>query len=650
MIRIRIPRTTRNLIMAGCSSILLGGCLMAEPDAEALEEKVSENRVSGSVGDGPIVGANMVVFAEDGSLIAEFQSDTFANYSVQIKTKGKHYPLIVEASGGTDLVTNQFPDFSMRALVGSPGKQTVANVNPFSTISVMLADELPGGITAGNVDTAQAIVAAELNSGLDALAATGPMTTHIDEHNIAEIIRASELLSELVRRTRDLLLGAGYATDGDAVLEAIASDLTDQVLNGRGGANADARTAAVTILVYAQVLMESMANELHVNGSDATLAMESAMNQVSARTPTTNISDLTATSAMVDKARLGLAAAMSIDDDPGIEALHTAVSGLQSGMDPMLVRSLLPTGYRGVLQNALLVAASGDMAVLDSINNVATADGDPGPGNQPPSIAGTPATMAAVGSAYSFIPSASDPDGDTLTFSIANLPSWANFNAATGELSGIPDIDDAGEYAGVSITVSDGEFVASLASFSVNVTLSNTAPTISGAPPADINADSSFTFTPTASDPDGDSLVFSITNRPSWATFDASTGTLAGTPGDGDVGVYSGIMITVSDGIATASIQFTITVNAISVGSVTLNWNAPTQNEDGTTLTDLAGYRIYSGTTSGSYTELVTINNPSILTYQVDNLAPGTYYFVATAFNTQGIESGYSGEAMRVVP
>ena len=122
-------------------------------------------------------------------------------------------------------------------------------------------------------------------------------------------------------------------------------------------------------------------------------------------------------------------------------------------------------------------------------------------------------------------------------------------------------------------------------------------------------------------------------------------------PQAGDVGTYSGISITVSDGQAQDTLgPFTITVQAISLGSVTLNWVAPTQNEDGSPLMDLDGYRIYWGTTPGTYPNSVTIDNETVTTYVVDNLAPGTYEFVATSFNTSGIESDYSAPATKVVP
>ena len=110
-------------------------------------------------------------------------------------------------------------------------------------------------------------------------------------------------------------------------------------------------------------------------------------------------------------------------------------------------------------------------------------------------------------------------------------------------------------------------------------------------------------------------------------------------------------MISVSDGDANDSLpMFSITVNAVSLGSAQLSWTAPTENEDGSTLANLAGFRLYWGTTPGNYTDSVTIDNPSVTTYVVDNLAPGTYEFVATAYNSAGVESRYSVTATKVIP
>src|SRR5262245_60600651 len=66
--------------------------------------------------------------------------------------------------------------------------------------------------------------------------------------------------------------------------------------------------------------------------------------------------------------------------------------------------------------------------------------------NTAPEIDGTPATTAQVGQTYEFVPDAHDPDGDTLTFKIANRPSWATFSATTGRLSGTPPSNAAARY------------------------------------------------------------------------------------------------------------------------------------------------------------------------------------------------------------
>ena len=86
-----------------------------------------------------------------------------------------------------------------------------------------------------------------------------------------------------------------------------------------------------------------------------------------------------------------------------------------------------------------------------------------------------------------------------------------------------------------------------------------------------------------------------------------------------------------------------------SNGEVTLNWNPPTQNTNGSTLTNLAGYDIHYGTSSGDYTQSVSVSNPGIATYVVDNLTPGTYYFSVGAVNSQGVESPLSSEVSATV-
>jgi hypothetical protein len=171
----------------------------------------------------------------------------------------------------------------------------------------------------------------------------------------------------------------------------------------------------------------------------------------------------------------------------------------------------------------------------------------------------------------------------------------------------------------------------------------NRAPAVTGSPPTSVSAGESFEFVPNASDADGDSLTFSIENLPAWASFNAATGAVSGTPTAADVGTYSGITLTVSDGTSQTVLgPYSVTVDASGTLGVTLSWTPPLTNSDGTTLGNLAGYRIYYGPTAGSYPKRININGAGLSRYDVTGLAAGTYYFVMTSVNSVGVESAPS--------
>ena len=177
---------------------------------------------------------------------------------------------------------------------------------------------------------------------------------------------------------------------------------------------------------------------------------------------------------------------------------------------------------------------------------------------------------------------------------------------------------------------------------------SNSPPSISGTPGDTVLENAFYDFVPNASDPDGDSLTFKITNKPGWADFDPTTGALYGTPTAADVGQYSSIKIAASDGTATTELPaFAIDVTSTGLAAVTLNWQAPTENTDGTPLTDLAGYRIYYGVDSANLGNVIEVSNPSVTTYVVEGLTPDIWYFASTALNSSGMESDLSGQAVR---
>jgi hypothetical protein len=178
----------------------------------------------------------------------------------------------------------------------------------------------------------------------------------------------------------------------------------------------------------------------------------------------------------------------------------------------------------------------------------------------------------------------------------------------------------------------------------------NSAPRITGTPNTTVLQGSAYAFAPSATDTDGNTLTFSVTNAPAWATFNSSTGRLSGTPTAAQVGSYANITISVSDGSASASLPaFSIQVVALATGSATLSWTPPTQNTDGSPLSNLAGYRVYWGQTQGNYSNSVTVGNAGLSRYVVDQLTPATWYFTVTALNAAGIESAFSNVATKTI-
>jgi hypothetical protein len=175
----------------------------------------------------------------------------------------------------------------------------------------------------------------------------------------------------------------------------------------------------------------------------------------------------------------------------------------------------------------------------------------------------------------------------------------------------------------------------------------NAAPTISGSAKTSIVSGQAYSFAPTAADADKDAISFTIANKPKWAAFNATTGLLSGMPAAADAGTYAGIEVAATDGKdVTALPAFTITVTAAAATtkSVSLSWAPPTQNDDGSTLTDLAGYKIHYGTASKNYTQSVAVSNAGLTRYQLDSLPTGKIFIAMTAVNTQGAESEFSPE------
>jgi len=195
--------------------------------------------------------------------------------------------------------------------------------------------------------------------------------------------------------------------------------------------------------------------------------------------------------------------------------------------------------------------------------------------NDLPVISGIPSTSINPGSSYTFTATASDPDtADILTFSIKNKPSWASFSSETGKLSGVPSHSDIGITSNIVISVTDGNSaLVSLPPFDINVLASTSELLISGSPELSVKQDSFYDFTPTVTN--GGALSFTISNRPGWASFNSTTGTLSGTPDNADVGTYSGIVITVTNNDVESDSLEAFSIEVVNVNDAPIFTSTP---------------------------------------------------------------------------
>jgi hypothetical protein len=236
-------------------------------------------------------------------------------------------------------------------------------------------------------------------------------------------------------------------------------------------------------------------------------------------------------------------------------------------------------------------------------------------------------------------------------FQVFNKPAWAQFNIHTGLLSGRPNAHQVGEYKNVQIRALDRYGYSDLF-FTIEVVPApvNNPPSISGHPAASIPVGTQYTFTPAAADPERHALTFSIKNKPSWAQFNTASGSLTGMPAAADVGSYANVQISVSDGLTSAALPaFTVTVDQMATGNVTLDWTPPTENTDGSVLTNLTGYRIHYGTSKDKLTTTANITNAGLTSYVVEQLTTGTWYFQMTAYSNTGAEGPVSGIVSTIV-
>lgn len=264
-------------------------------------------------------------------------------------------------------------------------------------------------------------------------------------------------------------------------------------------------------------------------------------------------------------------------------------------------------------------------------------------------ITGTPPN-AKVGTRYQWTPTTTGGNKANYEFAYLSLPSWSGTYRSSGAVIGTPT--KPGVYS-FQVEVWDGVNSGVSAPLKITVTGGTTPPpptklSISGTPESTIEAGKYYSFRPTVVAPAGAKLTYQIAQKPSWAQFSATTGTLSGTPTK--AGVAGDIVVGVTDAAQTAKLRaFSITVDAATAsppGSVTLSWVVPTKNTNGSPLTNLAHYVVRYGTSSSDLNSQLSVKTNEV---EIGNLAAGVWYFEVAAVNSLNVESQFSTPASKQI-
>ncbi|MCP4412948.1 MAG: hypothetical protein GY808_10350 [Gammaproteobacteria bacterium] len=222
------------------------------------------------------------------------------------------------------------------------------------------------------------------------------------------------------------------------------------------------------------------------------------------------------------------------------------------------------------------------------------------PVNQPPTISGVPATSVTEDVFYNFTPEASDPEDDTMIFSVSNLPGWAFFDELSGTISGTPVTEDIGYYENIIISVFDGELSISLSEFSIDVLA---APVLIPENP----------------------LLSKV------RSYSISMGTSQ------DSMAERGFLSIDSDTITTADLDAADTY-FVSVKIYDADGNDLLESSS-----DIIGYRVYAGTTSEALYPVVELVGSSNSIFAINKpIESGTYYLSIVVFESTGYEGTLS--------
>jgi hypothetical protein len=279
--------------------------------------------------------------------------------------------------------------------------------------------------------------------------------------------------------------------------------------------------------------------------------------------------------------------------------------------------------------------------------------------NAPPALGTLTAVTMAEGGTQVVGLTATDLDGDALTYSLQSPPGWAALSGSTLTLT--PSFTDSGSHS-ISIKVSDPSNASSSGALAVTVTNVNRTPSLSSITNVTMTEGQSQSVNLSATDPDGDTLVYSATGLPAWASLSGNTITLA--PAIGNAGSVSITATATDSGSLFDSKGFTVTVLAANApptlsgltqvdpgGNTVANGasvNLPpslraTIDDPENALVKLEGEVVLASATFSNVANTVTtLSSEGTLTAQVASLPPGNYKWQVRAVDATGLPSAWT--------
>jgi lysophospholipase L1-like esterase len=233
--------------------------------------------------------------------------------------------------------------------------------------------------------------------------------------------------------------------------------------------------------------------------------------------------------------------------------------------------------------------------------------------NVAPQITSSPVTGATVGIAYGYRVTATDGNGDTLNYSLTQSPAGMTINAATGQIAWTPTSAQTGSQA-VTARVADPGGLAATQAFTINVAGANVAPRITSTPVTAASVGAAYSYRVTATDANGDTLTYSLTQSPAGMTISPTTGQIAWTPTSAQTGSQAVTARVADPGGLAATQSFSVTVSAGSRSPQTGNaWRImPIGDSNTENLAASPGYQVITQalTAIGSSSAVLGYVNP----------------------------------------